>query len=174
MGAVRRAERVVYVNFGIVCKGFAEGFVLFFFLPVEAEVFYKNGFTVFEIVTLLICVGADNVGCKDYFAVQKLVKSFRNGRKRKLFRFFLFRFFYNCFLCGFARVDLFLVFFIEFDFCGKNGVRLAHVRAKRDLRTVFQKVFDCGQRTLNSVFVGNFTVLHGYVEVAAYKHVLAL
>ena len=41
VGAVRRAKRIVYVNFGVIRKLFAEAFVLFLFFPVEAQVFQK-------------------------------------------------------------------------------------------------------------------------------------
>ena len=50
---------------------------------------------------------------------------------------------------------------------------LAEVRAKRNFRTVFKQVFDGGKRALNSVFVGNLAVLHGYVEVAPHEHFFA-
>ena len=41
-----RSERVVYVNFSVVSKLFAERFVFLFLLPVEAEVFKKYSLAV--------------------------------------------------------------------------------------------------------------------------------
>ena len=66
--AVRRAERVVYIDFGVVRKLFAEALVVSLFLPVEAEVFQKHGFALFERVALSLRVGAYNVFRKRNFA----------------------------------------------------------------------------------------------------------
>ena len=68
VGAVSGAERVVYINFGVVCKRFTERFVFLFLFPVKTEIFQKHRFSAFEIVALSLCVSADYVASKSYFA----------------------------------------------------------------------------------------------------------
>ena len=168
-----RAERVVDVNFRVVSKGFTERFFLFFFFPVEAQVFEQNRLAFFERGTLGVGVLADNVGSKSHLAAQKLVKAFGDGRERELFGLVLFGFFDNSLGSGFARLDLLFVLFVELDFRRQNGVRLAHVRAKRNFCARIEQIFDSGERAENSVFVGDNPVFHRHVEIATDKHALA-
>ncbi len=171
--AVRRAERVVDVNFRIVSERLAKTLVLAFFFPVEAQVFEQHSLALFERGTLGVGVLADNVGSKSHLAAQKLVKAFGDGRERELFGLVLFGFFDNSLGGGFARLHLFLVLFVELDLGGKYGMRLAHVRAQRNFCARIEQIFDSGERAENSVFVGDNSVFHRHVEIATDKHALA-
>ena len=116
MGAVSRAECVVYENFCIVRKLFAEVFVLFLFFPVETQVFEQYRFAVFKRAALCLCVCAYNVGCENYLTVEKFRKAFCNGCESEFFGFVFFSLFYDGFRSGFACVNLFLILLIELYF----------------------------------------------------------
>ena len=79
---MRRAESVVDVNVGVFRKRFAEILVATFFAGVETQIFEKNAFALFKSGNLCLSVGSDNVGCESDFIVEKLVKSFRDGREK--------------------------------------------------------------------------------------------
>ncbi len=174
MAAVSRAERVVYEYFRVVCESFAEILFLALFFPMETKIFQKHSLAVLERVALCLSVCPYNVGSKSHFAAEQLVEPLCHGRKSEFFGFVLFGFFYNSLFRGFARFNLFLVFLIELYLVRKYGMRFAHVRAKSYLRAVVEKVFNGGQRAVNSVFVGYCSVFHGYVEIATHKHLFAL
>ena len=137
MGAVRRSERVVYIDIAVRCELLAEFEVFLLLLPMEAEVFKQNAFAFLAGGDLCLRVCADDVGRKRNLSAEQLVQALCDGGKGELFGLVLFRLFDNRFRRGFARVYLFLVLLVQLYFFREDGVGLAHVRAEHDLCALF-------------------------------------
>ena len=178
MTTVSGTECVVYVNVGKSGKFFAKFKVTTFFACVETSVFKQHHFAVLHSGNLGLCVLADNVMSKRHFAVKQLVEAFCNGFEAELLCIALQCLCNHFGFCGIAfgfrksiQSSLFLL--VKLEVRRKNIVGLSEVRAKDYLCTVIHKIFDGRQCTVDTVFVGDYAVFHGYVEVYADKALLA-
>ena len=61
----------------------------------------------------------------------------------------------------------------EAELCLRAVLRLAQMAAQNDLRAVIDQLLDGGQSRIDAVLVGDDAVLHGDVEIAADKDLLA-
>ena len=61
----------------------------------------------------------------------------------------------------------------EAELCLGAVLRLAQMAAQNDLRAVIDQLLDGGQSRIDAVLVGDDAVLHGDVEIAADKDLLA-
>ena len=177
MGAVSRAEGIVYINLCKRSKLLCKFGIVLFLARIKADILEENTFACLHGSYFSLRIVADDIGSKCNLAAEIFIELIGNYLKGEFLLIAESLFQSLCLslcllLCGKLLYSLLFLLIEREAFC-ENVMRLAHMRAEDNISTLLHEVFDSRQSFNYSLVARDDAILLRNIEIAAHKHFFA-